>query len=392
MEAEQGLPPSTADTGDLGAQLRAARENAGYSLARMAAFTHFSKPYLGLVETGRRPATADVIERYEHTLGVTIGSPVDPVRRTHDWLIGDRPHRHVAAGRRIGTAQVREWEARVVELRHLDDTVGSAHLLPVVLADLAQVTGLAREATYPDDLGVRLLTAVGELSQLAGWVAGDAGHYQHAQRLYFDGMSAADAANNRVLGAQLLSSLSYQIANVGKREDALLIARSAVTGAADATPVVRALLLERLAWAAARLRDADTTRRALDAVDDAYDQRTNNIVEPEWAYWLNRAEIDVMAGRCLIQLGTPADAEPLLTKALAGYNTDHIREVALYETWLAEGYARTGDLDAARTTLDRASTTANDSVRLHRRINAVQTLIDRRAGTRPTRCAMPTDG
>jgi transcriptional regulator with XRE-family HTH domain len=252
MEAERGLPPSTPDTDDLGAQLRAARENAGHSLAGMAALTHFSKPYLGLVETGRRPATADVVERYEHALGVTIGSPVDPVRLTHDWLIGDRPSEpRLAAGRRIGAAQVREWEARVVELRHLDDTVGSAHLLPVILADLAQLTSLAKDATYPDDLGARLLTAVGELSQLAGWVASDAGQYQHAQRLYLDGVSAADAASNRVLGAQLLSSLSYQIANVGKREDALLIARSAVTGAADATPVVRALLLERLAWAAA---------------------------------------------------------------------------------------------------------------------------------------------
>ena len=34
-----------------------------------------------------------------------------------------------------------------------------------------------------------------------------------------------------------------------------------------------------------------------------------------------------------------------------------------------------------RQLLDRATTAANDSVRLHRRIHAVRTLIDRRAGT-----------
>jgi hypothetical protein len=179
-----------------------------------------------------------------------------------------------------------------------------------------------------------------------------------------------------------LSSLSYQIANIGKRDDALLIARSAVTGAPDATPMVRALLLERLAWAAARLHDADTTRRALDAVDNAYAEHTGAIVEPEWVYWLTHTEIDVMAARCHIELGNPGAAEPLLTRALAGYKHDHAREVALYQTWLAEGYAKTGDLDAARTTLDHAASNHAHagSVRLQRRVSAITSLINRRAG------------
>src|SRR5439155_772249 len=195
---------------------------------------------------------------------------------------------------------------RVIELRHLDDTVSSAHLLPVVLAELDQAQELTRTASYSDPLGTRLLTVIAELAQLAGWVASDAGRYQQAQRLYLSGVTAAQAAGDRPLGAQLLSSLAYQIANIGNRDDALLIARSAVTGATDATPLVRALLLERLAWAAARTHDTDTTRRALDAVDDAYAQRSAGIAEPEWVYWLDRAEIDVMAGRCLIELGAPA--------------------------------------------------------------------------------------
>jgi len=384
MEAGQGLPPSTDDTGDLPAQLRAARQAAGHSLAGMAALTHFSKPYLSLVETGRRTVTPEIIDRYQRVLGVPIGTPQDPVRLTHEWLIGDPPAtRHLAAGRRIGSALFCKLETRVVELRHLDDTVSSAHLLPVVAAELDNAQHLVRDASYPDPLGTRLLTVVGELAQLAGWVASDAGHYQQAQRLYLSGVTAAQAAGDRALGAQLLSSLAYQIANVGKRDDAVLIARSAVTGAPNATPLVRALLTERLAWAAARAHDADTTRRALDAVDDAYTQHTAGIAEPEWVYWLDRAEIDVMAGRCLIELGHPADAEPLLTRALAGYDNSHVREVALYQTWLAEGYAKAGNLDAARTTLNHARAGAHaDSVRLRRRIDAVTNLINRRAGKR----------
>ncbi|MEV0457890.1 helix-turn-helix domain-containing protein [Catellatospora methionotrophica] len=360
--------------------LRTAREAAGYSLARMAALTHFSKPYLGLVETGRRTASADVIERYEQILGVTLGTALDPVRITHEWLIAEMPAAaHTRAGRRIGVSLVEALDARVVQLRHLDDTVSSSHMLPVIIRELDEATALARDGVFTEDVGRRLFTVVGELAQLAGWVASDAGQYVRAQQLYLSGLSATETIGDRVLGAQLLSSLSYQIANVGRRDDALLIARSAVKGATGATPVVRALLLERYAWAAARLRDADTTRRVLDAVDDAFEQRAAGVREPEWVYWLNRAEIDVMAARCAIELGAPAQAEPLLTQALASYNTDHVREVALYQTWLAESYAKTGALDAARATVDRAQAAAvhADSARLQRRITAVVKLIDR---------------
>jgi hypothetical protein len=58
---------------------------------------------------------------------------------------------------------------------------------------------------------------------------------------------------------------------------------------------------------------------------------------------------------------------------------------ALYQTWLAEGYAKTGDLDTARSTLDRATTTQahSGSVRLQRRVRAVANLIDRRSGRHP---------
>ncbi|WP_207920275.1 hypothetical protein [Saccharopolyspora aridisoli] len=106
-------------------------------------------------------------------------------------------------------------------------------------------------------MGRRLFSAFGELAQLAGWVASDAGRCADAQRFYLSGADASEAAGDRVLGAQLLSSLSYQLANVGKRRDAALLARTAVRGAEGASTVVRALLLERLAWASAK---AETPR------------------------------------------------------------------------------------------------------------------------------------
>ncbi|QUH01437.1 helix-turn-helix transcriptional regulator [Saccharopolyspora erythraea] len=59
---------STDDDLDIGPILREARLSVGISLERMARATHYAKSTLGHVETGRRTATAGIIEAYERTI------------------------------------------------------------------------------------------------------------------------------------------------------------------------------------------------------------------------------------------------------------------------------------------------------------------------------------
>jgi tetratricopeptide (TPR) repeat protein len=351
----------------------------------MARRTHYSKTLISLLETGKRPVRPEHVTAYSRELGVPVealyGEPNDPLRAAHEWLVSNSPvSLQSTAGRRIGTSLASALESRVIELRHLDDVVGGGDLWPLVQKELAEAQQVVRTASYAEDTGRRLLTVVGELSQLAGWVASDAGRYAEAQHVYLSGVTAARDAGDRALAGQLLSSLSYQIANVGNPADAALLARSAAKGAESSSPLVRALLLERVAWASARARDRDGAQRALDAVDDSYEQRSARAVEPEWVYWLDRKEIDVMAGRCLIELGDPASAEPLLTDAIAAYEPEHAREVALYQSWLAEAYAQAGSRDAARLTLARARKTARgvNSTRLEVRFSDVERAINGR--------------
>ncbi|MBV8542844.1 MAG: helix-turn-helix transcriptional regulator [Pseudonocardiales bacterium] len=62
----------------VGEALRAARDAAGISLSMMAARTHYSKPYLSMVETGKRTATTGVVTAYERVLGIgQLGDDVD---------------------------------------------------------------------------------------------------------------------------------------------------------------------------------------------------------------------------------------------------------------------------------------------------------------------------
>ncbi|MFE9320031.1 helix-turn-helix domain-containing protein [Nocardia sp. NPDC052278] len=370
-----------------GSLLRLARESQGVSLSAVAARTHFSKSMLGMLENDQRDVKPEHIVAYSRALNIPISAltapPNDPIRLAHEWLVSDSaPVTHSAVGHRVGRSLADDVEQRVVDLRHLDDAVGGKDLFPLVVKELEDLRTVINECSYADDIGRRLLTAAGELSQLAGWVASDAGYYGHAQYTYLDGAKAASQAGDRILTGQLLSSLSYQIANVGHPDEAVLLARTAVKGAQGATPVVAALLTERVAWAAARARDRDGAMRALDTVDDTYQRRTAGVEEPEWVYWVDRSEIDVMAGRCFVELGDPSRARPLLQQAIDNYPKDRAREVALYQTWLAESYARNRDFDAAQETIGAARKAADGihSARLERRVVEIELMLSGRGG------------
>jgi len=269
-------------------------------------------------------------------------------RLVHEWLVVDPPQLvEVSAGRRIGAGLVAKVERRVAQLRRMDDFVAGGDLHELVERELHSTTGLLRDAAYREPVGRRLLVAIGELCQLAGWVTGDAGSYALAAHYYSVGVHAAHAAGDAPLAANLISTLAYQVSNVGNPREAVLLAQTADLGAQQqATPTTRALLKERVAWANARAGDRRQAERALAAVEAHYEHR-DPADDPEWVYWLNEAEISVMAGRCYVELGAPGRAVPLLSGALAHYDERMTRERALYTSWLAEAQIMLGNVDEA---------------------------------------------
>lgn len=310
---------------------------------------------------------------------VDTGSTAEAIRLAHEWLVSRPPQiRQLSAGRRVGHELAEVVERRVIELRRLDDRLGGIDTLPLVERELAAVAHVLDAASYTEVTGRRLLRAVGELAQVAGWVASDAGQYARAQRHYLQGVRAAHAAGDQLVAANLLSSLAYQVASVGPPRDAVLLAATAVRGAEVATGRVRALLLERVAWAYARAGDAREADRVLAEVDEAFETATDD--EPDWVYWLDRGEIDIMAGRVNVELRRPLRAVPLLSAAIAGYDTSRAREVGLYETWLAESYLQANELDAAAATLESAEAKAAriHSARLAARVRHVRRMLRRK--------------
>jgi tetratricopeptide (TPR) repeat protein len=238
-------------------------------------------------------------------------------------------------------------EHRVIQLRRADDFITGTASRDLMRNELTATVRLLSDGALTEEQARRVLTAIGELAQLGSWVAADAGLRDEAARYVRGGVLAARAAGNAPLAANIISTFSYQVANTGNPNEAIVLARTAYQGGRhDATPVTRALLLERVAWAAARSGDLRDCERTLGMVEESYSAGPSDN-DPDWVYWLNREEIDIMAGRCYTELGNPRRAESLLTSAIARYDQALVRENSLYLSWLAEDYAQLGEIEHA---------------------------------------------
>jgi hypothetical protein len=266
----------------------------------------------------------------------------------HEWLSADTPQLiELGAGRHVSDSLITAVEHRVIQLRRTDDFISGRTSHTLVRQEIEATTSLLNDAALTENQANRVLTAAGELFQLAAWVAADAGLYRDAAKYAESGILAAHAAGNAPLAANVISTFSYQLANTGNPRQAALLARTAYAGARrDATATTKALLLERVAWADARSGDLASCERSLGQVEANFSHAEPQD-DPDWVYWLNRQEVDVMAGRCYTELNRPDRGKRLLMDAVSGYDDALIREKSLYLSWLAEDHVLLGEIDAA---------------------------------------------
>lgn len=257
---------------------------------------------------------------------------------------------------------------RLARLRRMDDLVGGVDLLPVVDRELTRA--LTTRAH-------RDRSVVAGLAQLTAWVAADAGDPVRARRAHRVGVRLAASAGDHVLAGHLLGALAH----LGTALDplaALALARQGYTVAAPrASARTRALLLHRVAFAAARAGERRHCEHALGAAERAYDRHVPG-TDPPWLYWFDDAELIAMTGRCYAALGRPRLAEPLLRTGL-GAGRIRLRSAALYSAWLARAHLDAGDVEQGCAVAGSAllTTVRVGSVRALRQITALHPRLGR---------------
>jgi hypothetical protein len=257
---------------------------------------------------------------------------------------------------------VDQIEASVPRLQLMDDERGGGAGLGYVGAQVRAVLLVLHEGGHSDTTTRRLLVALADLAQLAGWKALDAAAPGLAQRYFFTGLRAAYDSGYRSMAAHILADLSFQAASMGDVRDGLMLGEAARRTSEKSVSSVQASVLSRLSFGyAAAGRVGDCRRSWMDAHEHL--ARRNLTSDPAWMYYLTPNHLDsqagyamILAGRGQVAAGTGAAGRALLregetllrTGAYArGLDLPYQRR-ALYEgSWLALGYAAHGKLDEA---------------------------------------------
>ncbi|MET7745213.1 helix-turn-helix transcriptional regulator [Streptomyces sp. NPDC005385] len=381
---------------DIGANIRRLREQRGWSQARLAhevcQAAQVSGEPVGRQEISRWETGKRTPREWLPFISAALAVPVDALRAAlppaaaspptlADFLPeGDPLSPQPGNGRRIGMGQVDDLQQRVHGLRLADDVLAGGDLIRPALRELRSAVKLFREGSYSGDVGRQLLRQIGELAQIAGWIASDAGQHSEAERIYRLGISAARQAEDHTLAGNIAGSLAYQLSNTGRESEGLTLAQAALNDAgADAPPKARALYLDRVAWAHTRAGGTDHGQQAIRALGEAgqaLSEDTPGTESPAWLYWVDAGELRVMESRVYTELHRPLRAVPLLRDVLGEYDATHTREMALYLSWLAVALADGGEPEEAAEVAERVITLSAD-VQSERTAERVRVVLGR---------------
>lgn len=343
------------------AKLRQLRAQRGLSQRDLGQRAHYGKSYISELERGSKDPTVEAAERLDQVLaaGGSLAGLVSPGTAPSRVEIDLAPGLGVALPRlrsggrgRIGARAPGRLIERTARLRRLDDFLGGADTYTLYRAEVDDTADAIRDGQYAESTGIKLLAVLGEQAQMAGWAAFDAGMHDEADQLYRMSLAAARDAGDPALEGNAWSYIAYQQLGLSRPGLDAAIASVELAGP-GVTPRVRALLHSRRAWAHALLGQAAEAEEQL-ALASTCLTEVDDRPEPDWVYWVDGNEMEIMTGRCWSVLHRPVRAITVLERVLAGYEETHARDKALYLSWLADAYLEANETEQACLTAGRA--------------------------------------
>jgi transcriptional regulator with XRE-family HTH domain len=269
---------------------------------------------------------------------------------------------------RVGATDIEQIRTAARVFESWSGTYGGGSVREAVMGQLRWSAGLL-EATCPDRLRPELLSAVGDLADVAGYMAVDAGVHEQARRVYRFGLACAEEAGDWLLRGEILSSMAKQAVWTGQPDEGLTLAEQGLVRPDRLTAAGRSTLHTDRGRALAKMRRVSETLTAIGTADDHFAHVTPDN-EPPFLACYNPARHAQLAGQPLADLAIlgrdPGEATDRLAAAAAGH-TGNTRARAVCLIKLASLTMATGDpiqaaaigheaLDAAGTLRSRGVT------------------------------------
>ena len=252
---------------------------------------------------------------------------------------------------RIGISDVEQLEAQTRSLRSVDYQHGGGACRDAVVVRIYWAQQLlAAEAS--DSVRARLLSAVADLHNLAGWTSFDSGQVGAAYH-HFD--RALDFARH---DEELTTNIVYRRGRVhlhhGAPGDALAYFQRGAFA-----PLASSIMFVNEAWAYARQDRSADALRALGRAQDSFSTADRAHV-PDWARFHDETDLTAMAGTVHAELGDTRLAIPALLSAIATWGPEMARSGTFCLISLAACHFLDGDLDEGRSVGMRAVSAAEE--------------------------------
>lgn len=252
---------------------------------------------------------------------------------------------------RIGASDVEQLEAQTRSLRSVDYRYGGGACRDAVVVRIYWAQQLlAAEAS--DAVRARLLSAVADLHNLAGWTSFDSGRVGAAYH-HFD--RALEFARH---DEDLTTNIVYRRGRVhlhhGAPGDALAYFRRGAFA-----PVAASIMYSNEAWAYARQARSAEALRALGKAKDSFACADLAHV-PDWARFHDETDLTAMTGMIHTELGDTRVAVPALLSAIEGFGPAMARSWTFCLISLASCHFLDGDLDQGQAVGMRAVNAAEE--------------------------------
>ncbi|MGB8201079.1 MAG: XRE family transcriptional regulator, partial [Pseudonocardiaceae bacterium] len=171
--------------------------------------------------------------------------------------------------KRVGPTEIEQTRIATRVLRSWLNAYGGGMVRDTVVGQLLWSAGLL-EAICPDKLHDELHSAVGDLADVAGFIAVDAGAQEEGRWMYSFALGCAEKAKDWSLRADVLSTMAKQAISTGQPDEGLTLADQGLIRSDRLTAAVRAQLHTDRGRALATMRRVQETLTAIGTADEHF--------------------------------------------------------------------------------------------------------------------------
>jgi tetratricopeptide (TPR) repeat protein len=267
--------------------------------------------------------------------------------------------------------------AAMASFRAADGQVGGGHMYATVATFLRTEIAPRVFQIDPARDGAQLFNAAAALTEMAGWMAFDAGRNDLAGRCFDRAQALVRAGDDRQLIAHVLASMSHMAHSLDEPRMAINLAREAQVAVRSGPRNARldALLLAREARGFAALGDSQECARLLIRAETLVGSAFDTTPSP-WISLFDEASFAGAAATCLYQLGDMAQARSEAERVLALRDGSRARSRAF--AIVAGVLANQGTLDEACAVGTKVldGTTALGSSRVLQQFDGLRRVLD----------------